>query len=213
MAEAVVGGGICGSGPPGSFPSDEYECKICYNYFDLDRHHPKLLSCSHTFCLECLETLHFREGRGWRIGCPVCRHRTPLTECRVRNLSDNTALTEALALKKHEPEDSSNAEEKTALPASPATSAETGGGRWETCKQVAFKTSCVCAIFSFLSMAVLLFLGLIFVHNLSHIRSLIPVCLSVASILALLSVILTWLTCMLYQPETEASNPVYLNIM
>uniref|UniRef100_A0A3Q0R998 RING-type domain-containing protein n=1 Tax=Amphilophus citrinellus TaxID=61819 RepID=A0A3Q0R998_AMPCI len=138
MAEAVVGGGICGSGPPGSFPSDEYECKICYNYFDLDRHHPKLLSCSHTFCLECLETLHFREGRGWRIGCPVCRHRTPLTECRVRNLSDNTALTEALALKKHEPEDSSNAEEKTALPASPATSAETGGGRWETCKQVGF---------------------------------------------------------------------------
>lgn len=108
MAEAVVGGGICGSGPPGSFPSDEYECKICYNYFDLDRRHPKLLSCSHTFCLECLETLHFREGRGWRIGCPVCRHRTPLTECRVRDLSDNTALTEALALKKHEPEDSSN---------------------------------------------------------------------------------------------------------
>ncbi|KAL3988443.1 hypothetical protein ACER0C_012761 [Sarotherodon galilaeus] len=203
MAEALGAGGVHG---------EESECKICYNYFDLERHSPKLLSCSHTFCLECLETLHFREGRGWRIVCPVCRQRTPLPERRVRNLPDNTALTEELSHKKHEPEDSLNAERLPGPPASPATSTETGHSGWEACKHVAFKTSCVCAIFSFLSTLLLLFLGLVFVHNLSHIRSLVPVCLSVASILALFSLILTWLACMLYQPETEASDSVYLNI-
>uniref|UniRef100_A0A3Q4HNN4 RING-type domain-containing protein n=1 Tax=Neolamprologus brichardi TaxID=32507 RepID=A0A3Q4HNN4_NEOBR len=132
MAEALSAGGVHG---------EESECKICYNYFDLERHSPKLLSCSHTFCLECLETLHFREGRGWRIVCPVCRHRTPLPERRVRNLPDNTALTEELSHKKREPEDSLNAERLPGPPASPATSTETGHSGWEACKHVAFKTS------------------------------------------------------------------------
>lgn len=207
MAEAVSTGG---SDPPDatdSLPSDEYECKICYNYFDLDRHSPKLLSCSHTFCLECLETLHFREGRGWRIACPVCRHRTPVPDYRVRNLSDNTALTEALPLRKDQLVNSSNAEEETGPSVSCASSPETTDS-CETCKHIAFTTGCVCAIFSFLSMVVLLFLGLIFVHNFNHITSPVgPVCLFVASVLALVSIILTWLMCMLkYRPETEASN-------
>uniref|UniRef100_A0A671XTA5 RING-type domain-containing protein n=1 Tax=Sparus aurata TaxID=8175 RepID=A0A671XTA5_SPAAU len=92
---------------------DEYECKICYNYFDLDRRTPKLLGCSHTFCQECLEALHSWEGRGWRIGCPVCRHRTPVPEYRVQRLPDNTALTAALPLKTHEPVSSSLTDVRT----------------------------------------------------------------------------------------------------
>lgn len=210
MAEAVNTGGDCGSGPPdatGSFPSEEYECKICYSYFDLDRHAPKLLGCSHTFCRECLDTLHSREGRGWRIGCPVCRHRTPVPEYRVHNLPDNTALTEALPLKTHEPADSSNADVQTG-PAVPSAAPQESNDGCRTCKQVAFATGCACAIFSLLSMVVLLFLGLIFVHNFNNTAAPVgPICLFVASVLALFSLILTWLMCMLkYRPETEASN-------
>lgn len=200
MAEVASTGGDGGSDATDSFPSEEYECKICYNYFDLDRHTPKSLGCSHTFCHECLDELHSREGRGWRIGCPLCRHRTPVPDYRVHNLPENTALTAALPLKTHEPASSSNTDAQVA--------SREGDDSCHACKQVAFATGYACAIFSFLSMVVLLFLGLIFVHNFSNIAAPVgPVCLFVASVLALLSLILTWLTCMLkHRPETEASS-------
>lgn len=206
MADAVSTGRDRDSASPeesDSFPGEEYECKICYNYYDLDRHTPKLLGCSHTFCQECLDALHSREGRGWRIVCPVCRHRTPVPEYRVHNLPDNAAVTEALPLKIQEPVNSFDTDVQTG----PAASSE-GDDSCQTCKQVAFATGCVCAIFSFLSMVVLLFLGLIFVHNFNNTTPPVgPVCLFVASVLALFSLILTWLLCMLrYRPETEASS-------
>ncbi|PWA25252.1 hypothetical protein CCH79_00005258 [Gambusia affinis] len=184
---------------------EEYECKICYNHYDLDRRMPKELSCSHTFCQECLETLHSREGRGWRIGCPVCRHRTPVREYQVQNLPNNRALFEALPLRENKRQSTSNTEEEQQTGSSGSFATE---GRCETCKNVAFTTGCVCAIFSFLSMVVLLFLGLIFVHNFNHIASPVgPVCLFVASVLALLSIIFTWLMCVLkYGAETEANT-------
>ncbi|XP_068558118.1 RING finger protein 228-like [Cebidichthys violaceus] len=211
MAEMVAAGGERGSAPPDgtdSSPGEDYECKICYNYFDLDRHVPKLLSCSHTFCLECLNALHFREGRGWRIGCPVCRRRTPVPEYRVRNLLDDSVLTKSLSLETRAAVDSSNTAVQTdSAGVSSATSPESDAG-CQTCKQVAFMTGCVCAIFSFLSMVVLLFLGLIFVHNFDNTAWPVgPICLFVASVLALVSLILAWLLCTLrYRPETDASN-------
>ncbi|XP_073347783.1 RING finger protein 228-like [Pagrus major] len=204
--EAIGTGEDRDSAPPDaadSFPSEEYECKICYNYYDLDRRTPKQLGCSHTFCQECLDALHSREGRGWRIGCPVCRHRTPVPEYRVHKLPDNTALTAALPLKTHEPLSSSRTDVRTG----PAGSSDDDSCS-QTCKQVAFATGCVCAIFSFLSMVVLLFLGLIFVHNFDHTTPAVGVvCLFVASVLALLSLILTWLMCMLkYRPDSDTSS-------
>uniref|UniRef100_A0A3B1IRN6 Ring finger protein 228 n=1 Tax=Astyanax mexicanus TaxID=7994 RepID=A0A3B1IRN6_ASTMX len=69
---------------------EDSECKICYNYFDLDRRAPKLLECLHTFCAECLHALHLREERPWRVTCPVCRHRTRVPDCRIRALPCNT---------------------------------------------------------------------------------------------------------------------------
>lgn len=211
MAETVGTGVGRGSAPPDvsdSFPSEDHECKVCYNYFDLDRHTPKLLGCSHTFCRECLDALHSQEGRGWRIGCPVCRRRTPVPECRIHNLPDNTVLTEALRLQKPESVKSSNPNERTGPPVSPAAPPESSDSCQLTCKQVAFMTGCVCAIFSLLSMVVLLFLGLIFVHNFNNTTWPVgPVCLFVASVLALFSLILTWLLCMLkYRPESQANN-------
>ncbi|KAI5098615.1 E3 ubiquitin-protein ligase RNF152-like [Silurus meridionalis] len=78
---------------------EEYECKICYNYFDLDRRAPKILECLHTFCEECLHALHLREERPWRVTCPVCRHRTPVPDYRIRNLPNNTKVTEDFPLR------------------------------------------------------------------------------------------------------------------
>lgn len=184
---------------------EEYECKICYNRFDLERHTPKQLSCSHSFCQECLETLHSREGQGWRIGCPLCRHRTPLLEYKVQNLPNNNALIEALPPQTQRDPSSSSREGRSGPSESSGTEKSC-----ETCKNIAFTTGCVCAIFSVLSMVVLLFLGLIFVHNFNHIASPVgPVCLLVASVLALLALMLTWLMCMLkYGTETDASISV-----
>lgn len=86
---------------PGLPPLEDYECKICYNYFDADRRAPKLLACLHTFCQECLSRLQLRAAAAataaserplrpppWHgppsaIACPVCRHRTPLPDSRV----------------------------------------------------------------------------------------------------------------------------------
>lgn len=186
---------------PDRSPSEEYECKICYNYFDLDLHLPKLLGCSHTFCKECLETLHSREGKGWRVGCPVCRHRTPVPEYRVSNLPDNTAVRDTLPLKPQECVKISKTEvHGTGTTVSSAESDDSCA----TCKRVAFVTGCACAIFSFLSMVVLLLMGLIFVHNFNNPKSPIGhICLLVASILALLSLILTWIVCMLKSRELE----------
>ncbi|XP_071347510.1 RING finger protein 228-like [Trachinotus anak] len=209
MAEAVNASPPDGSD---SFPREEYECKICYNHFDSEQHAPKLLACSHTFCLECLDTLHSRDGRRWRIGCPVCRHRTPVPEYRVHGLPDNPAVTGALQLARHQCVNSGNTDDHSGPSASLAASQESSDS-CQTCKQVALTTGCVCAIFSFLSMAVLLLLGLVFVHNFNNTASpLGPVFLFAASVLALFSLILTWLMCMLkYRPETEASDFTSLN--
>ncbi|XP_072597152.1 RING finger protein 228 [Vulpes vulpes] len=117
-------GGAAGAGGPegaaaGELPAlEDYECKICYNYFDADRRAPKLLACLHTFCQECLRQLQLRAapappappapagperpprpppplGPPGAIACPVCRHRTPLPDSRVHRLPVNTRLADA----------------------------------------------------------------------------------------------------------------------
>ncbi|XP_028586888.2 RING finger protein 228 [Podarcis muralis] len=92
--------------PEALLSSGEYECRICYNFFDLERHAPKLLECLHTFCQDCLAQLHLRggehspRGRGAppdsHLTCPVCRHRTALPDGRVHSLPVNTKLVEGI---------------------------------------------------------------------------------------------------------------------
>ncbi|KAG7254351.1 hypothetical protein CRUP_013508 [Coryphaenoides rupestris] len=250
-AAAVVG--VRGPQPqprPPPVPYEEYECKICYNYFDLDRRAPKLLECLHTFCEECLNTLHVREERPWRISCPVCRHRTPVPDYRIQNLPNNTKVTEDFplymdsdplpqdALPLHPPplHPALVALRRGGEEASAAASASVGAGSGsqatpsstttvstattlsqdsvryndscQSCKRVALTTGCVCVVFSFLSMLVLLFMGLIFVHSHSSPPSPAgPICLSVASILAMFSVVVTWLICWLkYRPDHDTGR-------
>lgn len=62
------------------------ECSICYNSYDNVFKTPKLLECTHTFCLECLSRLmaispdHGHDGNGdsASLSCPFCRQQTTL---------------------------------------------------------------------------------------------------------------------------------------
>ncbi|XP_045723399.1 RING finger protein 223 [Mirounga angustirostris] len=266
---------------PGLPPLEDYECKICYNYFDADRRAPKLLACLHTFCQECLSQLQLRAAAAaaaasaaperplrpqpWHgplgtIACPVCRHRTPLPDSRVHGLPNNTKLAEAFPLALRAAHDPLPQDRLPPLPARrsapaaapppspapaprppPAEDAARGSraraglrapGAYESCqncKRAALTAGCVCVVFSFLSMVVLLFTGLIFVNHYggggggppgggappgaapatgSPSPSPVgPICLSVASILALFSVVVTWVICWLkYRPEGAAAS-------
>ncbi|XP_048170610.1 serine/arginine repetitive matrix protein 1 [Corvus hawaiiensis] len=230
--------------------SEDYECKICYNYFDLERRAPKLLECLHTFCQECLSQLHLRAAQhlpaagtepgpgrspAGSLACPLCRHRTALPDHRVHGLPVNTKLAAAcppqLRARDPVPQDRlpplpprrpPRAREAAAAlappPPAPAGPRSSGGGyeSCQSCKRAALSAGCVCVVVSFLSMVVLLFTGLIFVNQYGGDAApgaaaspspVGPICLSVASILALFSVVVTWLICWLkYRPEAATGG-------
>lgn len=231
-AEADVEARAGGSGSPDRY--EDLECKICYNYFDRDRRAPKILECLHTFCEECLHELHLREDRPWRVTCPVCRHRTPVPDYRIRHLPDNTKVAEEFPLRAYAdadpvPQDALPPHPPPLHPAlaalsgthaTPSSTASTVtvtlsrdsvASRRERCccRRLALTAGCACVAFSLVSMLALLFAGLVFVHGKSGNRPppAGPACLSAASVLAMVAVVVTWLLCWLkYRPEHEITD-------
>ncbi|XP_026790422.1 E3 ubiquitin-protein ligase RNF183 [Pangasianodon hypophthalmus] len=57
---------------------DETECPICFCNYDNVFKTPKLLSCGHTFCLECLARINVSSMEIKKLSCPVCRELTEI---------------------------------------------------------------------------------------------------------------------------------------
>uniref|UniRef100_A0A8D0H875 E3 ubiquitin-protein ligase RNF182 n=1 Tax=Sphenodon punctatus TaxID=8508 RepID=A0A8D0H875_SPHPU len=80
-------------------PSDELECKICYQKFNVHSRKPKILDCLHRVCARCLtKILHIGDGFPC-ISCPFCRHETELHEDEIEGLPDDTNIMSKLMLK------------------------------------------------------------------------------------------------------------------
>ncbi|XP_071504789.1 uncharacterized protein [Diadema antillarum] len=69
--------------------SQNLECPICLTLFN----QPKLLTCSHTFCKDCLERISQTEPNQETIACPVCRKGTPVPSGDVGRLQTNVPLS------------------------------------------------------------------------------------------------------------------------
>ncbi|XP_076006359.1 E3 ubiquitin-protein ligase RNF183 [Genypterus blacodes] len=57
---------------------EETECSVCFCSYDNIFKTPKLLSCGHTFCLECLARINVTVPEVKTLPCPVCRELTAL---------------------------------------------------------------------------------------------------------------------------------------
>ncbi|XP_071803849.1 uncharacterized protein [Asterias amurensis] len=77
---------------------DHLECPICSGRFK----QPKLLECSHSFCIECLQQLRQNSQSTTRLSCPVCRQETLLKENGIDGLKTDfktMSLIEAIETK------------------------------------------------------------------------------------------------------------------
>ncbi|XP_029927882.1 E3 ubiquitin-protein ligase RNF183 [Myripristis murdjan] len=57
---------------------EDTECAVCFCSYDNIFKTPKLLSCGHTFCLECLARINVSSLELKTLSCPVCRMVTEL---------------------------------------------------------------------------------------------------------------------------------------
>ncbi|XP_051966326.1 RING finger protein 225-like [Xyrauchen texanus] len=57
---------------------EDTECIVCFCSFDNVFKAPKLLTCGHTFCLECLARINVNSPELKMLSCPVCREPTEI---------------------------------------------------------------------------------------------------------------------------------------
>lgn len=69
------------------------ECIVCFCNFDNVFKTPKLLSCGHTFCLECLARINVNSPEIKTLTCPICREVTEIRHGRdLPHLLNNEAI-------------------------------------------------------------------------------------------------------------------------
>ena len=112
MSAVKVKANVTNGTTNGTFADELYSqflvCPLCSQMFS----QPKILSCQHTFCANCIE-LHYEmdeNDRPYRfllynhgLSCPVCRQKTSLPTGGVRRLPDNflvASLTDVISRRK-----------------------------------------------------------------------------------------------------------------
>lgn len=78
---------------------EHLECSICLEKFT----EPKVLTCQHIFCKQCLEGLVTRVRKRYRryiIRCPVCREKSQVLNGDVANLPSNYIINHLLDLRR-----------------------------------------------------------------------------------------------------------------
>ncbi|MGH0163492.1 UNVERIFIED_CONTAM: hypothetical protein FKN15_045053 [Acipenser sinensis] len=78
--------------------SSELDCTVCFCPYDNVFKAPKVLSCHHTFCLECLARMNVSSVENKTLVCPLCREETQLeTGKGLPDLPNNLELIGKLA--------------------------------------------------------------------------------------------------------------------
>ncbi|KAM4722538.1 E3 ubiquitin-protein ligase RNF182-like [Rhinophrynus dorsalis] len=77
--------------------TDELECKICYQKFNIHSRKPKVLDCLHRVCARCLKKILNIGGGFPCISCPFCRNETELQNDEIAGLPDDTNIMSKLS--------------------------------------------------------------------------------------------------------------------
>ena len=91
-------------------------CGICFEEYEEEgEKKPKLLPCSHTFCLQCLRQL---SAHGTEITCPECRDVTRLPQGGVANFPTNRYVLEIIRItRRNDSENNNRADDDVPIPA------------------------------------------------------------------------------------------------
>ncbi|KAI5619774.1 hypothetical protein C0J50_20691 [Silurus asotus] len=85
--------------PNATNTSDEMECKICYQRYNIQSRKPKILDCLHRVCARCLNKILDIGDSSGCICCPFCRHETRVSDYEVAALPDDLNIMSFLALR------------------------------------------------------------------------------------------------------------------
>uniref|UniRef100_H3BHK2 E3 ubiquitin-protein ligase RNF182 n=2 Tax=Latimeria chalumnae TaxID=7897 RepID=H3BHK2_LATCH len=81
------------SSQPLKYTTEELECKICYNRYDMQNRKPKVLNCFHRVCAKCLKKIvDVGDSSPCIISCPFCRHETHVPDEEIQMLEDDTKI-------------------------------------------------------------------------------------------------------------------------
>merc|ERR1719259_210901 len=90
LSSTILGSSFNGGGND----TPTYSCGICNCAYDNDDHLPKILGCTHTYCLHCLQVAaNLGKAEGNVIRCPGnCGLTTELTVAGVAGLTTNQGI-------------------------------------------------------------------------------------------------------------------------